>query len=267
VPESGERPLVGAVTALGRPEYDLLHAAGVSLRHLADLIADRVSAAGGRALEWVVCCDSDGDAPVDPVAVHNVLQPLGLPLRVITMGGRAGPGPARNRALALVRAPYLLTLDSDDLVVPHGMLALLRALETDADAVWAAGQCYHVSADLELLWVGPPDPWPPGRVAPGEFWRYKRERGGLPFLCPAALARTDAVRACGGWPGGPRTRAEDTALWAVLTSRWPGVWVAEHVYDYRRHAASVTHSPGFRALDEDLLEIDRMVRAGLTTVY
>lgn len=263
--EWSEPPLIGVVTAVGRPEYDLLHAAGASLRQLSDLVASRMPVASGRAvLEWVLCCD--GDARVDPAAVREALELLDLPVRVTTNGDRTGPGPSRNRALALIRAPYLLTLDSDDVVIPDGMLALLRALEADSQAAWAAGRCHHVSADRELLWVGPPDPWPPGRVAPGEFWRYKRERGGLPFLCPATLAHTAAARACGGWPAGPRVRAEDTALWAVLTSRWHGVWVAEHVYDYRRHTASVTHMPGFRSLDEDLEHIDRMVLAGLTTV-
>jgi hypothetical protein len=230
-------PLVGVVTAIGRPEYDLLSAAGESLRHLADLIASRVPAVRDRRpLEWIVCCDGDPDGPIRTAAVRSIAKPLGLPFRVTSTGRKAGPGSARSCALALVRAPYLLTLDSDDLVVPAGMLASVQALELDTNAAWAASRCHHVRADLQPLWVG-----------------------------PAALARTEAVKACGGWPSGQRARAEDTALWAVLTSRWRGMRVTEHVYNYRRHGASVTHTPGFRALDENLAQIERMVAAGLTS--
>ncbi|MGW2994724.1 hypothetical protein ACWDA9_24180, partial [Streptomyces sp. NPDC001193] len=61
-----------------------------------------------------------------------------------------------------------------------------------------------------------------------------------------------------------RRRAEDTALWAVLTSRYRGVWVPDDVYLYRRHRASVTHQPGFREADERLDAIAAMIAAGTT---
>lgn len=266
-PQTTPGPLISVVTALGRPEYDMLLGAGRSLIPLAQLISDRHPQGRDRpALEWIVCCDDIPDGQIQSETVADVIGPLGVPYRVTSTGCRAGPGPARNSALALASAPYLLTLDSDDRVVASGVFALLRELESDPESTWAAGKCYHVSPDFELIWEGPPDPWPEGRVAAGAFWQHKLEHGGLPFLCTAALARTAAIRACGGWPAQPRARAEDTALWAVLTTRWPGIWVAEHVSDYRRHPASVTQSPGFRAHDENLAQIARMVRAGSTCV-
>ena len=50
----------------------------------------------------------------------------------------------------------------------------------------------------------------------------------------------------------------------MLTSRWPDVWVPEHVDDHSRHPANVTPTPGIRARDEDLSAISRMVRAAVT---
>jgi glycosyltransferase involved in cell wall biosynthesis len=232
------------------------------LQQLAALLPGKYRATA--VLEWVICCDGGPGGSVDQHAVRHASGGLGVDVHVVATGRQAGPGPARNQALAWIRAPYLLTLDSDDLINPAGMLALLHALLADPGAGWAAGRCFHVSADLQPIWEGPVDPWPAGRVRCGAFWQHKRQHGGLPFLCPAALARTRMVRECGGWPGDCRIRAEDTALWAVLTSRWPGVWVAEHVYTYRRHLASVTHTPGFRASDEGLEQIESMVRAGFT---
>ncbi len=252
-------PLVGVVTALGRCEYNLLAEAGSSVADLnAMLAADGVD----YPLEWVICCDGDAS----PAAVRHTLGELTVRVTVVTTPRRSGPGPARNRALMEVSAPYVITLDSDDRLVPCGMRLLLAALRNDTAAAWSAGRCYHVDAAGALRWVGPSDPWPPGRVAPGAFWAHKRRVGGLPFLCTATVARTAAIRACGGWPRGQRLRAEDTALWAVLTSRFSGIWIAEHAYDYRRHSGSLTHTPGFRKLDEQHQEIEAMIAAGTTVL-
>jgi glycosyltransferase involved in cell wall biosynthesis len=242
-------PRVGVVTALGRPEYELLAEAGRSLFGLQQLLA-----AEGGNLEWIVCLDR-----LPPTAVKEVHKHVDLPVTVVRNAGTSGPGPARNRALERIRAQWLLTVDSDDTIVPTGMLALIHALEATPGTAWAAGRCYHVDPYGKLLWKGPDDPFVEGIVRPGAFWQAKLDQGGLPFLCTATVASTAAVREVGGWPEGPRARAEDTALWAVLTSHFPGVWVAEHVYDYRRHQDSVTHQTGFRQIDEGLDEITQMI--------
>src|SRR4051794_6619395 len=94
-------PLLGVVTAVGRPEYNLLHAAGASLRQLADCLVNRIPVSGSQpVLEWALCCDGAADGPVDPVAVHAAVRSLELPVYITAIGRRVGPGPCRNQALA-----------------------------------------------------------------------------------------------------------------------------------------------------------------------
>ena len=178
-----------------------------------------------------------------------------------------GPGCARNRALDHIGAPWLITLDSDDTLEPRGMLALLEALQASSAAEWAAGRCHHVDPIGRLLWQGPEDPFPPGAVPVGAFWEVKLKQGGLPFLCTATVASSEAIRGVGGWPEDGWRRAEDTALWAVLTSQHPGIWVAVHAYNYRRHTLSLTQQPGFRRLDERVTDIVKLIAAGNTNPH
>jgi len=71
----------------------------------------------------------------------------------------------------------------------------------------------------------------------------------------------------GGWPEPARRRADDTALWAVLSTQFVGVWVPTVVYFYRRHPASTTNQPGFRTIDERLDQTAGMVSRGTTLYY
>jgi glycosyltransferase involved in cell wall biosynthesis len=250
--------LIGVVTALGRREYDLLELAGQSLAGLAD-----VARADHAGLEWVICLDGLG---VDQEQiVRDCVSRSAVPARVVSNSEEGGPGPARNAALAHITAPWLLTLDSDDTIRPDGVIALLDALDGHPDAAWAAGRCDNVDPHGNLLWAGPEDYFQPGLIeVTSSFWQAKLATGGVPFICNATLGSTAAVRAVGGWPLSKRDRAEDTALWAVLTSRYLGVWVPAVGYNNRRRPASVTHQAGFRDLDERLDEIAEMVAAGST---
>lgn len=250
-------PLIGVLTALGRPEYDLLELAAQSLTDLSHFnSAERVG------FEWVVCVDR---ADVSETIVREIISGVAARSTVVTNCDSCGPGLARNIALQHISAPWLLTLDGDDTIRPAGIAALLEALRCYPGATWAAGRCHHVGQDGDLLWEGPDDYFTPGKVeVDHSFWEAKLANGGIPFICNATLASTAAVRTVGGWPAAVWGRAEDTALWAVLTSRYWGVWIPEVVYYYRRHSPSMTQQPGFRELDEHLDEIAKMVLAGRT---
>lgn len=250
-------PLIGVVTAFGRPEYDLLELAAQSLSGIS-----HIHSAGRAGFEWVVCVDGPD---VSVRIVRQVVGQVTPRATVVRNSGNRGPGPARNIGLRSISSPWLVTLDGDDTIRPSGVAALLDALLRNPGAMWAAGRCYHVDQKGEFLWEGPADYFAPGRVeVDHSFWHAKLATGGIPFICNATLASTAAVRRVGGWPAGVRSRAEDTALWAVLTCRYWGVWVPEVVYDYRRHPSSMTQQPGFRESDEHLEEIAAMVAAGRT---
>ncbi|MBJ7353964.1 MAG: glycosyltransferase family 2 protein [Thermoleophilaceae bacterium] len=246
------------MTALGRDEPDLLTAAAISVLEVSDSIGSRV--------EWVIATDG-----LERQSISNHLAKLRITnhasidvVAAADRGESVGPGRARNIALGRLKSSWMLTLDGDDRLVGRGVAALLSAVQSNRQAMWAAGRCPHTDEHLQVTWPGPDDPFEPGPVRPGDFWDFKLRTGNLPFLCTATIARTTAVRQVGGWPEIAWGRAEDTALWAVLTSKWSGIWVPEIVYLYRRHAASLTRQEGFRQADEHLTEISTMVVNGRT---
>jgi len=243
------------VTAIGRPEYDYLYEAALSLVSLEALVP----------VEWRICVDGPA---VDPCAVAEAVERAGMTAAVTVVMERRGAGPARNSALRGIAAEYLLTLDADDMIDAVGVVRLLEALEQWPEAMWAAGRCHSVNVDGALLWEGPSDPFEPGLIPITDtFWHAKCRTGGLPFICTATLARTDAIRHVGGWPEPARRRADDTALWGVISTQFTGVWVPAVIYFYRRHAASTTNQLGFRRIDERLDQTARMVSRGTTRDY
>ncbi|MEU5324171.1 glycosyltransferase family A protein [Streptomyces sp. NPDC021056] len=225
-------------------------------------------------LEWLVVLDGPQVGVSEDIwklhtkphvkKIEDIAKSHGLSTRVMVNLQAGGSAVARNVALKEAQAPLVATLDGDDVIVPDGLEALLSALLQYPSAAWAAGRCPHMTREGHTFWDGPADPFNPGIVEIGAFWKFKRETGNLPFICNATLVWTQALRRCGGWPSRPRPRAADTALWAVLTSRFPGVWVPRTIYRYRRHDASVTMQPGFRRQTENLDEIAAMIDAGTT---
>lgn len=254
-PAGVEQPLMTVITALGRAEYEYLHQCRDSLMPLSFVTRD-----GLRHIQWIVVIDGDV-ADVEQVrAACQGETSESLRVHVLRSTTHTGPSRARNRALVHARGRWLLTVDSDDTIDPDGMIALLDAVRDEDDAAWGAGRCPHTDKQGHLTWAGPPDPFTPGPIPRGAFWTWKLRTGDLPFLCTATIAATTAVRSVGGWPTDARNRAEDTAMWAVLSSEYPGVWVPRDVYYYRRHAASLTAAAGFRVYDEGLEAIAAMVK-------
>ena len=201
------------------------------------------------------------------VQIHMIADNWGVPVLIVLNNGVKGPGPARNITLSYLEAPYMLVVDSDDLICSQGVISMLDALESNKDIGWAAGRAPHIDLEENVLWMGPEDYFKEGIIeTSNSFWEAKLELGGIAFLGNSTLARTEVVKAVGGWPSRIRRRAEDTALWAVLGSQYRGYWVPEDVYLYRRHPNSVTHQPGFRELDEGLDEIREMIKAGTTQI-
>lgn len=253
---------VGAVTALGRSEFEFLDEAAASLKEAEEHC--------GGTFQWSVALDGLNSPSGGARQVLRIARRYELDAVVVNVGapGRSeGPGAARNAALSQFRARWMLTLDSDDRLVGAGVATMLRALAATPDASWAAGRCPHTDAMFNVTWEGPADPFEAGLVpVDNSFWQYKETTGNLPFLCTATIVRADAVRAAGGWPEDRCERAEDTALWSVLGARYPGVWVPEVVYLYRRHESSMTNRQGFSDVDEGLREIASMVAAGSTKV-
>ncbi|WP_431036202.1 glycosyltransferase [Streptomyces sp. P6-2-1] len=156
--------------------------------HIADAVAS--ACAQGEAVSEVIavddCSTDDSVHVLDGVAAHE--PRLRVVRRTVNSGGCGTP---RNEGLAHATAPYVLFLDSDDVLPPGAVDALLRAARTTrADVV--GGLCVR----REL---------PGGRELPWQRELYAKRRtldepAALPrvaadTLCVNKLYRTDFLRA------------------------------------------------------------------------
>ena len=172
-------------------------------------------------------------APLDRLEAHGVA--------VIRRPDNGGPSAARNDGLEATRAPYVLPLDADDLLMP----GVLGAMADKLAAAPAAAACV---GDYEEFGDGTvtraiPDTLDPFRVA------YNND---YPIT---ALYRRSAIR--DGWhdPLPDMRGYEDWGLWMTLAERGePIVHLGAVAYRRRLHAPGVNaaaqqrHAELYRAL-------------------
>lgn len=192
--------------------------------HVADAVRSALAQGPGvREVIGVDDCSSDGSPEV--LAALTADEPRLRVLRRSTNSG--GCGTPRNEGLARSTAPYVMFLDSDDLLPPGALDALLKAAR-EHDAEVAAGLCVR----REL---------PDGRETPWQPRLYERpalveDPEDLPrlaqdTLCVNKLYRTAFLRAHGiRFPEG-RFVYEDFVFGArVLAARPRVALVTEPVY-------------------------------------
>lgn len=115
--------------------------------------------------------------------------------------GRAGAAVTRNRGLAKVTTAWVAFLDSDDSFAPEHLEKLVACAErTGADVVYP---CPVV--------LGAPIP----RLRFGLPFSEQALRAGN-YIPVTVLARTEAVRAAGGFQCPPGSDFEDWGLWLAL---------------------------------------------------
>lgn len=231
-------PLMSVLTPaqLGRAEF--LAEAGRSLE-------DQELPAGWR-LEWVI--QEDGDSPGLPAT----LEAFRL-VRYQANGQSFGAAVTRNLALSRARGVLSHMLDSDDLLLPGALAAIITAFETYPRIHWVAGQ-----AD-DLLWdttrIPFPPRMPPGYVERGALNAYL-DRHGEPPVHPAGLTyRTETARALGGWVASPRW--EDLALLVAFAELTPGFITNELTWLYRKHAEQTTGQSAWASLHDESMAVIR----------
>ena len=111
----------------------------------------------------------------------------------------------------------MLLLDADDLVLPHGPPALLRALDADVQAAFAYG--FVARAGLEREDLLGTEPWDPRRFRHGNY---------IPVTC--SLVRRSAWERAGGYTaeGLLELGFEDLDFWLRLAA------LGEHAAHVRR---------------------------------
>jgi len=197
--------------------------------------AVRSALAQGAAVHEVIAvddCSTDGSAGLlDGLAADE--PRLKVIHRPVNSGGCGSP---RNDGIDATTAPYVMFLDSDDVLPPGAVDALLAA---------AAGQCTQVAAGLCVrreLPSGREVPWERALYAKPALVSHPARRSRLVHdtLCVNKLYRTDFLREHGiRFPEG-RFRYEDFVFTARVLAAGPRIALVPdtvYVWHVRRDAA------------------------------
>lgn len=151
----------------------------------------------------------------------------------------------RNQALGLARGRYILYIDGDDCLYPHGLGSMARTMERFPAAAFASAQ---PPSDKFIY---------PVELAPREFLSCI-------FLGPTVIGanftqllfRTESLRACGGFD--PRFRTGDTHIQLVIGMRQNCVLIGGGLAWWRNRPGQASH-----ALHRDHWGVAEMMRYGI----
>jgi hypothetical protein len=189
-------------------------------KYIAEAI-ESVLAQTFKDFELIIVDDGSEDRTVEIARRHSGDPRVRLHLNEKNLGDY----PNRNRAAALAAGSYLKYVDSDDLIYPHGLEVMVRAMEQFPDS--AFGLCkpdYYINRA----------PYPL-QLSPVESYRWHFLRTGLFGNAPAsAIIRRDAFQAIGGFSG--KRYVGDVELWLRLGARYPAVILPPGLTWWRSHA-------------------------------
>jgi glycosyltransferase involved in cell wall biosynthesis len=183
----------------------------------------------------------DGSTDETPRRLAEIDDPR---VRVLRHEQGRGVGAARNKGLREARCEWVSFLDDDDLWAP-------RKLRIQLDTLAASGAdfCYGeaVSLDVENGVVMRDQP----ARDPDDLHTLLLEGNVLPGGCSNVLARTDVVRATGGFDE-RLSMVADWDMWLRLAERGRGVACHEVVVAYRKHSENMSGPQGFAKKYEEL---------------
>ncbi|MET8179822.1 glycosyltransferase [Streptomyces sp. NPDC005336] len=191
------------------------------------------------AWEWVLALDGVSEGGVPEVIRRD------RRVKVVALQRPVGAGAARNFAVNEVTAEWLTTSDDDDVLPSQSLSVRLRHAQAHG-----LGWCAGWSADLHpdsstITWLCST---PPKFHAPGAVWRHwKTPESTIPIGPTTLLARTEIVRACGGYAALPQ--GEDYAYLVGVTSAARGALLPTVVYHYRKHPEQMTAQPGYSVME------------------
>lgn len=181
------------------------------------------SVLGQSCADWELIAVDDGSRDGTLAWLRGLTDPR---IRVVAQDN-LGVSAARNTGLRAARAPLVAFLDADDAWSPDFLEKMMVALQDRPDAVLA--YCGWQNVGL---------PGPRGEpFVPPDYERPNKAEilfAGCRWPVHAALARSEAVRAAGGF--NPRLRqAEDYALWLEMAHGSPIVRLPEVLAYYHFH--------------------------------
>ena len=183
--------------------------------------------------DWEAIVVDDGDTAAVAAAVAPFASDPRIRLLATDNGGLAV---ARNRGIEQARAERIALLDGDDRYRPDYLERMTAALDADprlgfvtCDAWLFGSPAFHGKLFSEL------------QPQTGEITLERVLRREFKVFGAATLRRS-ALREVGGYDARLRS-AEDLDLWIrLLEAGWRGARVDAALYEYRRHAASLSAS-------------------------
>jgi hypothetical protein len=205
------QPCVSFLLPVHDPDVELL---GAALRSVREQESD----------DWQLCVTDDGSADL---RVRELLAEAAQDPRVVLTRHDESKGisAATNSALALARAPYVATLDHDDVLAPTAVETIARTVASvpGADMVYTDND--KLSGNVRFA----------AALKPGWSPEYLRA---CMYTLHLAAYRTESVRELGGWRS-EFDGAQDHDLVLRLAERGGTVvHVPELAYSWRVHAAS-----------------------------
>jgi GT2 family glycosyltransferase len=213
--------------ALAAPDISVVIPSYNQLAYVGDALTGALAAVGVE-LEVVVIDDRSPDASAE--LVRSIMETNdGRAIKLVERADNIGLAGARNHGFEQSRAPFVLTLDADDAVLPHGPRALLDALVSDAGAAVAYGLLARIGLECEDF-LGT-EPWD------RELFRHGN------YVTAVALVRRSAWELVGGYTaeGLLELGWEDYDFWLrVAEAGLHGAHVRRIIGIYRLHGVSMS---------------------------
>ena len=170
--------------------------------------------------ELIICDDASSDATV---AVAERYAARDSRIRIERNETNLGDYPNRNRVAAAARGRYLKFHDSDDLMYPHCLQVMVRALEGETTA--------GVALSGHQAWFGGPSPM---LLTPRLAYEREFLGSGLFQLGPScALFRREVFRSLGGFT--PAGVTSDYVFWFKACACTNVLLVPGDLFYYRIH--------------------------------
>lgn len=210
-------------------------------RYLAETVASVVAQTYH---DWELVIVDDGSTDGSPELVRSLIRRFApRPIRLIQQRN-SGPGAARNAGMAASRAPYILPLDADDLLVATFLEHMVAVLDT-APTIGFVGSGLRFFGEETGSWHG-------GEPTAGRMIYDNR----VPV---SSLVRRTAWLAAGGYSEEAEIQGqEDWDFWlGVIEAGWPGTSLTESLLWYRRLATGTYNTAQSRYLRTRALLVQR----------